>query len=71
MRLGNYEVGRELGSGAMGSVHLAYHRLTRQPVALKRIHTKYVGQNQTLRRFNIEVQTASRSLPRPGLSGDI
>src|SRR5262245_25820849 len=60
MILGEYELGREIGTGAMGSVHLARDRSTRAPVAVKRIHPKYTGQKQALRRFAIEVQTASR-----------
>ncbi|MBN1947164.1 MAG: tetratricopeptide repeat protein [Bradymonadales bacterium] len=44
----------------MGSVHIAHDRRTRAVVALKRIHEKYASQKQTLRRFTIEIQAASR-----------
>ncbi len=60
MKLGDYELGPQVGSGGMGSVHLAHEATTRSPVALKRIHTQYADEKTTLRRFAIEIQTASR-----------
>ena len=60
MILGDYELGPQVGTGGMGAVHLAHEVQTRTPVAVKRIHLQYADEKTTLRRFQIEIQTASR-----------
>jgi len=60
MIIGNYELGPEIGVGGMGSVHRGRQLSTGAPVAIKRIHERFAGQSQPLRRFAIEVQTCSR-----------
>ena len=64
MKIGVYEIGREVGTGAMGSVHLAVDTTNNTPVAVKRIHPKYADQPQALKRFEIEVQSSRRSPAR-------
>jgi serine/threonine protein kinase/tetratricopeptide (TPR) repeat protein len=58
--LGEYEVGPEVGSGGMGAVHRGHDRTSGAPVAIKRVHERFASQLPTLRRFALEVQTASR-----------
>ena len=60
MILGDYELGPQVGTGGMGAVHLAHDIHTRTPVALKRIHLQYAEERTTLRRFSLEIQTASK-----------
>ena len=40
--LGNYAVGRLIGTGAFAEVSLATHKLTQQAVAIKTINKKYM-----------------------------
>jgi serine/threonine-protein kinase len=58
--LGDYELGPEVGSGAMGAVHLGFEQDTRVSVAIKRIHPHLADEKLMLRRFGLEIQTASR-----------
>ncbi len=58
--MGQYRLRRKLGSGGMGEVYLAEHRLLKRPCALKRIHAKYLHSPEQLRRFEREVQATAR-----------
>lgn len=58
--MGQYRLRRKLGSGGMGEVYLAEHRLLKRPCALKRIHAKYLHNGEQLRRFEREVQATAR-----------
>ncbi len=58
--MGQYRLRRKLGSGGMGEVYLAEHRLLKRPCALKRIHAKYLHNSEQLRRFEREVQATAR-----------
>jgi serine/threonine-protein kinase len=57
--MGQYRLRRKLGSGGMGEVYLAEHRLLKRACALKRIHAKYLHNPEQLRRFEREVQATA------------
>ena len=59
MRLGQYEIGRKLGEGAMGVVYEATHVMLRRPTALKVLPIEKAGE-ATVARFEREVQQTSR-----------
>ena len=58
--MGQYRLRRKLGSGGMGEVYLAEHRLLKRPCALKRIHARYLHNPEQLRRFEREVQATAQ-----------
>ncbi len=58
--MGQYRLRRKLGAGGMGEVYLAEHRLLKRPCALKRIHPKYLNNEEQVRRFEREVQTTAK-----------
>ncbi len=58
--MGQYRLRRKLGSGGMGEVYLAEHRLLKRACALKRIHAKYLHNPEQLRRFEREVQATAQ-----------
>ena len=58
-RLGAYELGEEIGSGAMGQVFRATHALLKRPTAIKLLRPEITGA-ETLARFEREVQQTSR-----------
>lgn len=58
--MGQYRLRRKLGSGGMGEVYLAEHRLLKRPCALKRIHARYLHSPEQLRRFEREVQATAK-----------
>lgn len=62
--LGQYQLGKRLGSGGMGEVYLAEHRLLRRPVAIKLVSPEQAGSVEAVARFEREVQaTAQLSHP--------
>jgi tRNA A-37 threonylcarbamoyl transferase component Bud32 len=58
--MGQYRLRRKLGSGGMGEVYLAEHRLLKRPCALKRIHARYLHSPEQVRRFQLEVQATAQ-----------
>lgn len=58
-RMGNYELEEELGSGGMGKVYKARHRLLRRPTAIKVLLPNQIGDASALQRFEREVDLAS------------
>jgi serine/threonine-protein kinase len=55
-QLGQYRLGRRIGSGGMGEVYLAEHRLLKRPCALKLIRPGATADPQVLERFEREVR---------------
>jgi hypothetical protein len=63
-RLGPYHLKERLGSGGMGEVYLAEHRLLKRPCAVKLIRPEHAGDPDLLRRFEREVH-ATAELTHP------
>jgi serine/threonine-protein kinase len=69
-RMGNYELVRALGSGGMGEVWLAHHRLLERPVAVKLVRPDVITRevvedaDTVFRRFEREARTIA-SLTSP------
>lgn len=62
--LGQYRLGERIGTGGMGDVYLAEHRLLKRPCALKLIRANGTMTSRTLNRFEREVRlTATLSHP--------
>ncbi len=59
-RLGQYHLIRPIGTGAMGEVYLAEHRLLKRPCAVKLIRPERAGDPQVLARFEREVQATAK-----------
>ena len=55
-----YKIGRFLGSGGMGAVYQAEHRLMDRVVALKIIHRDLIQHPRVIERFRLEVKAAAR-----------
>jgi WD40 repeat protein len=55
-----YQPTRQLGSGGMGTVWLAQHRLMGRPVAVKVIRPEFVAKPGAAERFHREAQAAAR-----------
>jgi serine/threonine-protein kinase len=62
--LGQYHLERLLGSGGMGEVYLAEHRLLKRPCAVKLIRPERAGDLALLHRFEREVR-ATAALTHP------
>jgi eukaryotic-like serine/threonine-protein kinase len=58
--LGQYRLTRKLGSGGMGEVHLAEHRLLKRACAIKLIRPQHADDPEALRRFEREVQATAQ-----------
>ena len=55
-QLGQYRLGRLIGSGGMGDVYLAEHQLLKRPCAVKLIRPGELLKSGTIRRFEREVR---------------
>ena len=55
-QLGQYRLGRRIGSGGMGDVYLAEHQLLKRPCALKLIRPGELLKAGTIKRFEREVR---------------
>jgi serine/threonine protein kinase len=70
-RIGKYEIRRELGKGAMGTVYEGYDPIIERPVAIKTILAEYLTDVQSesaVARFKREAQAGGR-LQHPGIVG--
>jgi serine/threonine-protein kinase len=55
-QLGQYRLGRRIGSGGMGDVYLAEHQLLKRPCAVKLIRPGELLKSGTVKRFEREVR---------------
>jgi membrane fusion protein, multidrug efflux system len=62
-----YRVVAALGSGGMGTVYRAEHRLMDRPVALKVIRRDLMGDPALVERFRREVRSAARLVSHPNI----
>ena len=58
--LNQYRLGRKLGSGGMGEVYLAEHKLLKRPCAVKLLRPDRSDDPRTLARFEREVRATAR-----------
>jgi len=58
--LGRYRLKQKIGSGGMGDVYLAEHRLMKRPCAIKVIRPEKAGDPRAIARFEREVRATSR-----------
>ncbi|MCA8996557.1 MAG: serine/threonine protein kinase, partial [Planctomycetaceae bacterium] len=59
-QLGQYRLRRMLGRGGMGEVYLAEHLMLKRPCAIKLIRPGQTSQEDTLARFEREVQSTAK-----------
>ena len=59
-QIGQYRLIKPLGSGGMGEVYLAEHRMLKRPCAIKLIHPDRAGDPHVLARFEREVRTTAQ-----------
>jgi serine/threonine-protein kinase len=59
-KLGRYMLVHRLGTGGMGEVYLAEHRLMKRPCAIKLIRRESAGDARALARFEREVRATTR-----------
>lgn len=59
-QLNQYQLGKKLGTGGMGEVYLAEHRLLKRPCAIKLIRPASANDPVSLRRFEREVRATAR-----------
>src|SRR5262245_51357368 len=59
-QLGQYRLMAPLGTGGMGEVYLAEHRMLKRPCAILLIHPDQAGDPRVLARFEREVQMTAR-----------
>jgi serine/threonine-protein kinase len=59
-QLGQYRLVSLIGTGGMGEVYLAEHRMLKRPCAIKLIHPDRAGDPQVLARFEREVRMTAR-----------
>jgi len=62
-----YRIVKRLGTGGMGTVYLAEHRLMDRPVALKVIRADLLGNEALVKRFRREVRAAARLASHPNI----
>jgi len=70
-RIGKYEIRRELGKGAMGTVYEGFDPVIERPVAIKTILVEYLANvdvDSALTRFKREAQAGGK-LQHPGIVG--
>lgn len=53
--LGDYEVVKQIGQGALGTVFLAEHRFTKKPFMLKVLPEELAADRQFIQRFELEI----------------
>jgi serine/threonine-protein kinase len=58
--LGRYRLKEKIGSGGMGDVYLAEHRLMKRPCAIKVIRPEKAGDPRAIARFEREVRATAR-----------
>ena len=58
--LGRYRLKEKIGSGGMGDVYLAEHRLMKRPCAIKVIRLEKAGDPRAIARFEREVKATSQ-----------
>lgn len=58
--LGRYRLKSKIGSGGMGDVYLAEHRLMKRPCAIKVIRPEKAGDPRAIARFEREVRSTAR-----------
>lgn len=56
---GQYQLGEEIGSGAMGVVYKAKHRMLKRPAAIKLIRSKAAANEDAIKKFESEVQISA------------
>ncbi|WP_175517140.1 serine/threonine protein kinase [Planctomicrobium piriforme] len=66
LRIGRYEIEREIARGGMGVVYQAYDRELDRRAALKIIKSGVLADAQEIERFQVEAQAAAR-LDHPGI----
>jgi len=59
-QLGQYRLKQLIGSGGMGEVYLAEHKMMKRPCALKIIRPEKAGDPRVLARFEREVRTTAK-----------
>lgn len=59
-QLGQYHLKEKLGSGGMGEVHMAEHRMLKRPCAIKLIRAESESDAKAIAQFEIEVQTTAQ-----------
>ncbi len=59
-QLGQYRLGKLLGSGGMGEVYLAEHEMMKRPCAIKIIRPEKAGNSKALARFEREVRATAK-----------
>lgn len=63
---GRYEIVEKIGSGGMADVYKAHCRLLNRSVAIKALKSEFAGDNEFLKRFDVEAQAAA-SLSHPNI----
>lgn len=59
-RVGNYEIGEQIGSGGMGDVYRGFDRHLQRTVAIKALHSDLLSHTGSRQRFVRETQMACR-----------